>query len=218
MHDFDYDVMEKKRIASGARHRKRGSKSKKCTLPSDYLTSKQKKGLNGKMVTYSLAHPTSYSVFENMPKDLQKEYLNKLYNDWGVSLTQIANMMHCSPETIRSKCIGFGFNTTKKYRSNISHPMSTSEWEAWCLGEEKLLVAEHSEDMAKDAKCELSFHEEKAEKRSALVQNFTFTICGTSEELQEKIESMLVLCDKSEQYQVRIECTKSIEFTKTQEK
>jgi hypothetical protein len=217
MHDFDYDVLEKKRIASGARHRKRGSKSKKCTLPSDYLTSKQKKRLNGKMVTYSLAHPMSYSVFENMPKDLQKEYLNKLYNDWGVTLTQIANMMHCSPETIRSKCIGFGFNTTKKYRSTISHPMSASEWEAWCLGKE-IAVVECAEGAIKTAKSELPSHDEKAEKSSALVQSFTFTICGTSEELQEKIESMLVLCDKSEQYQVRIECTKSIEFTKTQEK
>lgn len=29
MHDFDYDVMQKKRIASGAAHRKRGAKSKK---------------------------------------------------------------------------------------------------------------------------------------------------------------------------------------------
>ena len=46
MHDFDYDAMQKKRIARGASHMKRGSKSKKCTLPSDYLTAAQKRRLN----------------------------------------------------------------------------------------------------------------------------------------------------------------------------
>lgn len=210
MHDFDYDVLEKKRIASGARHRKCGSKSKKCTLPSDYLTSKQKKGLNGKMVTYDLSHPMSYSVFKDMPRDLQKEYLYKLYEDWGITLTQIANMMHCAPETIRSKCIDFGFNTTKNYRSNIAHPMSVSEWEAWCFGKEIPV----GEGMVEAAKCEVPSHGVEAEKCSALVQNFTFTICGAPDELIKKIESMLVLCGKDGQYQVRIECTKSVEFTK----
>ena len=35
MNDFDYDVKEKKRIAAGARSRKCGSKSKRCTLLPD---------------------------------------------------------------------------------------------------------------------------------------------------------------------------------------
>ena len=52
MHDFDYDAMQKKRIARGASHMKRGSKSKKCTLPSDYLTAAQKRRLNGPVSTY----------------------------------------------------------------------------------------------------------------------------------------------------------------------
>ncbi len=92
MNDFDYDVKEKKRIAAGARARKCGSKSKRCTLPSDYLTAKQKKGLNGKMKTYNLSAPVSYAEFRDMPKDLQKEYLTKLYLDWCINLTMIAKM------------------------------------------------------------------------------------------------------------------------------
>ena len=38
MNDFDYDALQKKRIAAGARHMKRGSRSKRCSLPSDNLT------------------------------------------------------------------------------------------------------------------------------------------------------------------------------------
>lgn len=40
MTDFDYDVKQRRELARAAKYRKRGSKSKKCTLPSDYLTQK----------------------------------------------------------------------------------------------------------------------------------------------------------------------------------
>ena len=43
---FQQDVKERKKMKTGAMHRKCGSKSKKCTLPSDYLTPSQKKKLN----------------------------------------------------------------------------------------------------------------------------------------------------------------------------
>lgn len=42
MNDFDYDIVQKKRVARGAFahvNRKRG----KCRLPSDYLTAAQKR-------------------------------------------------------------------------------------------------------------------------------------------------------------------------------
>ena len=35
MNDFDFDCLQKKRLAQQAKYRKRGSKSKKCT-PSDF--------------------------------------------------------------------------------------------------------------------------------------------------------------------------------------
>ena len=52
MNDFDFDVLQKKRIARGAYHRKNGSKSKRCTLPSDYLTAAEKRKLNGEVMDY----------------------------------------------------------------------------------------------------------------------------------------------------------------------
>ena len=41
MRDFDYEVLQRKRIAQQAKHKKKGSKTCKCSLPSDYLTAKQ---------------------------------------------------------------------------------------------------------------------------------------------------------------------------------
>ena len=132
MHDFDFDIMEKKRIAQGARARKCGSKSRKCTLPSDYLTAAQKKGLNGKVSTYNLSAPMTYSKFRVMPDDLQKEYLLKLRNEMGASQTAISGMMQCSYETVRQTLIRHGIPTNTKRMSFESK----LRWDAWLKGEQ----------------------------------------------------------------------------------
>ena len=132
MHDFDFDIMEKKRIAQGARARKCGSKSRKCTLPSDYLTAAQKKGLNGKVSTYNLSGPMTYSKFRVMPDDLQKEYLLKLRNEMGASQTAIGEMMQCSSETVRQALIRHGLST-KLLRMSFE---SKLRWDAWLKGEQ----------------------------------------------------------------------------------
>ena len=132
MHDFDFDIMEKKRIAQGARARKCGSKSRKCTLPSDYLTAAQKKGLNGKVSTYNLSGPMTYSKFRVMPDDLQKEYLLKLRNEMGASQTAIGEMMQCSPETVRQTLIRHGLST-KLPRMSFE---SKLRWDAWLKGDQ----------------------------------------------------------------------------------
>ena len=63
MHDFDYDAMQKKRIARGAMHMKRGSKSKKCSLPHDGLTAAQLRRLNGPVSTYKMDEPMDWEGF-----------------------------------------------------------------------------------------------------------------------------------------------------------
>ena len=132
MHDFDFDIMEKKRIAQGARVRKCGSKSRKCTLPSDYLTAAQKKGLNGKVITYNLSGPMTYSKFRVMPDDLQKEYLLKLRNGMGATLPAMGKMMQCSPETVRQALMRHGIPTNIKRMSFESK----LRWDAWLKGEQ----------------------------------------------------------------------------------
>lgn len=45
MNDFDYENLQKKRLARNA-YAKKGSRSKKCTLPDDYLTPAQRAKLS----------------------------------------------------------------------------------------------------------------------------------------------------------------------------
>lgn len=41
---LEKDVKERKALTYGSHHRVNGSRSKRCTLPSDHLTAAQKKG------------------------------------------------------------------------------------------------------------------------------------------------------------------------------
>ena len=133
MNDFDFDVMTKKRIARGAAARKCGSKSRRCTLPSDYLTDAQKKARNGKMSTYNLSKPMTYEQFKLMPRDLQREYLLKLRNDMHASTRVIAQMFGCSYETVRVVIRDLGINTGgKKIYMNLDQ---LTRWNNWLSGD-----------------------------------------------------------------------------------
>ena len=73
---FRQDIAEKKKTATGAYHKVKGSKSKKCKFPSDYLTKKEKMKMNSEV--------KSWNDFKQMPKDLQIEYLQNLTNKYKV--------------------------------------------------------------------------------------------------------------------------------------
>ena len=73
MDDFTYDCWQKKQLAQQARHRKRGSKSRKCSLPSDSLTKKQWKERNGKTLSINLNQPTSWEIFKEVSKQTQED-------------------------------------------------------------------------------------------------------------------------------------------------
>lgn len=71
-------IKERKSMLSGARHKKGGSKSKKCTLPSDTLTKREKEKMNGEMKVYNLKYPVTYSEFMDMPQDIKEEYIRSM--------------------------------------------------------------------------------------------------------------------------------------------
>ena len=79
MNDAEYlfksDAAEKKRNGRGAFNKKGGSKSKKCTLPGDYLTPAQKKKLSKTIIDVNLREPMTWDEFKALRPDIQKEYL-----------------------------------------------------------------------------------------------------------------------------------------------
>lgn len=120
MNDFDYDVLQKKRIASGAKHIKRGSRSKKCTLPSDYLTAKERKGLNGVVETYNLSVPMKWKDFRELPNDLQQEYMDGLLRRYDLRQWMVADMFGISDVTFSLYCKNNGIQWADKSRKKAT--------------------------------------------------------------------------------------------------
>ena len=171
MNDFDFDVMTKKRIARGAAARKCGSKSRRCTLPSDYLTDAQKKARNGKMSTYNLSKPMTYEQFKLMPRDLQREYLLKLRNDMHASARVIAQMFGCSYETVRVVIRDLGINTGgKKIYMNLDQLMRWNNWLSGDAANTPVAVTEPETETETEAET-ISAAAEETEDASAPVNN-----------------------------------------------
>ena len=127
MSDFEYEVIQKKRTANSARHRKCGSKSKKCSLPSDRLTHKQWKDRCGPVITYNLNKPMIWDDFKKMPVDIQAQYITSLQQNYGVTAVDLGNMFGVRALTVRkhaeSNDLGVEFPR--------GHAMNASRKEAW---------------------------------------------------------------------------------------
>ena len=89
---FVSDSREKKSVARSAVHR-RGGRSKKCTLPSDYLTEKQRKEMNGTVDSYSLNYFYTWAQFKALPDDIQVEWINHMSKKYDCGYTGIAKIV-----------------------------------------------------------------------------------------------------------------------------
>ena len=78
MNAFDSEVRERKRLVSSARHKKNGSKSKRCSLPSDHLTERQWKARCGEIMEYKLSSPVPWAEFKRYPRDIQEMYIQNM--------------------------------------------------------------------------------------------------------------------------------------------
>ena len=76
MTEFDFDCLEKKRLARCAAAKVRNHRT--VTLPSDGLTQKDLQDRNGPCRVYHLGRPMTLNNFLAMPRDLQRSYLRRL--------------------------------------------------------------------------------------------------------------------------------------------
>lgn len=135
MNDFDYDAMQKKRIARGAAHMKRGSKSKKCTLPSDYLTAAQRRKLNGPVSTYKLDEPMNWESFKAMPEDLQKQYILGLQENYGANDEMMGKMFKKSDTVVLRLRNALNIKPLGKCKLNRNEKaIRDAKWDAFCNG------------------------------------------------------------------------------------
>lgn len=87
---FDEDVRERRALIASARRRVGGGRSRRCSLPSDGLSAAQRGRLNGPVRTYALGRPMSWEQFRDMPPDLQRRYLARLRERFGLGPRGVA--------------------------------------------------------------------------------------------------------------------------------
>ena len=135
MNDFDYDVLQKKRTAAGARHMRRGSRSKRCSLPSDNLTPAQLKRRNGPVSTYKLDEPMRWDDFKAMPVDLQKKYLTNLVETYGATNEMLGDMFYVHPTHVGAVKKALGVVSHNPHRLiGEKKAIRDQMWAAFCNG------------------------------------------------------------------------------------
>lgn len=145
MRDFDYEVMQKKRIARGAAHMKRGSKSKKCSLPSDYLTPAQLKKRSGPMSTYKLDAPMAWGEFTKMPTDLKVQYITGLQVKYGATDAMLGEMFGVTNVSVFNNRKKLGIKGEVKRNTSVADREARAKrWEAFIRGYEEAPIEEET--------------------------------------------------------------------------
>jgi hypothetical protein len=117
---FQQTSKERKELARNAKYKKNGSKSKKCTLPSDYLSKKEINKMSGEPITWNMNHFYSYDVFKSMPSDIQVEYINRICEKYQVGINTISRVMfNLANTTLRMYLDSHGL--MQKIKKNSAH-------------------------------------------------------------------------------------------------
>lgn len=120
--DFNADIREKKSLASGAKHRKSGSKSKKCTLPSDNLTIKEKNALNGETHTLILDHAYTIEDLAVFSKQTQRDYLIYLAKNICDTFEDFCEFFKLTEPQMKD----YMFSVNFKYKAPVNAPVYTA--------------------------------------------------------------------------------------------
>ncbi len=127
MNDFDYECLERKRLARQAKHRKCGSKSRKCPMSTDHMTHKQWKERCGDIVSISIGKPVSWENFKAMSKKTQEEYLRDLMDKYGANATSLADMFGIRPLTVRRYIVSKELDISFP----VGHSMNAEQRATW---------------------------------------------------------------------------------------
>lgn len=190
------DIKEKKLAGSGYRYKKNGSKSKKCTLPSDNLSKKEIEKMNGEYKVYNLNEPMSFGKFWIMPIDLQVKYLEMLRDKFGASQVDIAKMMGCEYSTFIKHKDGV-LNGEPKFKSGKNSRLDKDAWNRFVNGEEteNAVETEPDEEVLGDT-CSTDNSTETAYLPSNLIPkadivNGSMNLKGRSEDIFRKMTDIL---------------------------
>ena len=128
---FTQDIRDKKKTARSASKTNRKGKGP-VKLPSDYLTRKELKKMNGEIMNYNLSQAVNWPSFKFWPKDIQQEYLDKINDTYHATFLDLERVFKTSVTTIRRYFNDRGLMyQTEKTRRTVK---DTSAFKDFCEG------------------------------------------------------------------------------------
>lgn len=110
---FSEAIKEKRGMVNGARHTK--GKTKRNGTPRDInVSAKEYKEKCGQVQKFSMNMPMSIDSFNELPKDLQKEYLERLIGTFQMNKSIIGKMLNVTPASVTTIMKIAGVKTSLK--------------------------------------------------------------------------------------------------------
>lgn len=133
MDDAEYLFMqtsrERKQAGRGDYCKKRRG-GRGVRLPSDHLTEKQRKKLNGKVMTYDYSKPVDYREFKKWPDEHKAAYIRHLEKKYGAGNVQIAEMFGVNKATISATRKSLGISGIRGKHTKLD----AEAWSAFLRG------------------------------------------------------------------------------------
>ena len=178
------DSIEKKKIARSSHNRKTHcGKGGRVKFPSDYLSKKELKAMNGDVKSYNLNRPMTWKEFRSMPQDLQIMYIKKLRNEFGVPDIVLCKVMGiCKSSFSRAMSdlnLSLGKSAGAKSKQWLDSEKSSKFYEYWNKFSKKdeSIKEENIEDAAEiESTKEASISKEFAQIGTYVADGFTKAI------------------------------------------
>lgn len=107
--DMIEDSISKKRTAQSARHRRTHcGKGGSVKFPSDYMTKKELKAMNGECKSYRLNDPMMWEEFKQLPDDIKTMYIKGIREKYDIPDKYLADAMGVDSSAFCRcmKCLG----------------------------------------------------------------------------------------------------------------
>lgn len=108
-------------------------------FPTDNLSAKEKRALNGKCVTYDIStfnKPTTWETLRSWPDDIQRDYLKKCYWTHGGTTHDIAEMLGTYQVQLHRTMVELGVPMRKKGGKGCAERHAA--WKAFLTGGQTL--------------------------------------------------------------------------------
>jgi hypothetical protein len=137
------DIKSKKAAARGAFARKGGSRSKRCSLPSDNLTPAQLKRRNSQVTTVKLNQPITYAELQTLTPSLKFLYLDNLIHHYKARRIDLVTMLKITQRTFSKMAEALPGKLT--FEGKPKHP--APEWLEFIGGRAEEIVPEDVRDL-----------------------------------------------------------------------